>query len=314
MRLFRAKEGGLAKQFEKQAILIAGPTASGKSALALRLASATDGVIVNADAMQVYSDLSILTARPGPDDERRCEHLLFGHVDGAERYSVGKWLEDVEAVLQDVWARDVPAIIVGGTGLYFKALEEGLNRVPEISPERRAGISDELEASGIETLYRRLREHDPEGAALLEPGDVQRVVRALEVVEETGTPLGMWQKRRVKPLLDGVEVKRGHIGVGREVLYQQCNDRFQAMIGNGALAEVTRLRERNLAPQLPVMKAIGVPEFSAYLDGETSLEDAIAAAQMQTRRYAKRQMTWFRGQMNGWPSGTHAEILTQVLK
>ncbi len=304
----------MAKKSDKQAILIAGPTASGKSGLALKLAETTGGVILNADAMQVYADLRILTARPGESDEQRAEHRLYGHVDGAERYSVGKWLDDMAIALKDVWARGVPAIVVGGTGLYFKALDEGLSLVPEVSPELRAEISRQHQDQGIGHLYERLRQRDPEGAAALEPADAQRIIRALEVVEETGTTLGAWQQRRVKSLLDGAHVRRGHLHVEREVLYQRCNVRLEAMVGEGGLEEVSRLRSRNLNAALPVMKAIGVREFSSYLDGELAMEDAIAAAQMQTRRYAKRQMTWFRGQMAGWPSGGGEEILNQFLK
>ncbi|MGI9482999.1 MAG: tRNA (adenosine(37)-N6)-dimethylallyltransferase MiaA [Hyphomicrobiales bacterium] len=299
---------------ENRAVLIAGPTASGKSALALKIAEETGGTIINADAMQVYADLRILSARPDEDDEARAPHRLYGHVDGAARYSVGKWLEDAGNILREVWARDDVAIVAGGTGLYFKALEEGLSPVPEISPSVREEISQSLRNEGISALYKRLRHLDKKGAASFEPSDVQRVVRALEVVEETGTPLGEWQKKHVQPLLQNADVCRGYVAVEREELYARCNSRFEKMLDEGAIDEVKVLLARELAKDLPVMKAIGVREIAALLSGECTREEANKTAQMQTRRYAKRQTTWFRGQMTGWPANSSDVLASMFLK
>ncbi|MGI9372135.1 MAG: tRNA (adenosine(37)-N6)-dimethylallyltransferase MiaA [Hyphomicrobiales bacterium] len=299
---------------DKRVFLIAGPTASGKSALALMLAERTQGVIINADAMQLYADLRVLTARPSTEDEARAPHKLYGHVDGAHRYSVGKWLAEVERELSQAWEMGLPAIVVGGTGLYFKALEEGLSPVPDISNDVRTAVAAELETDGVIALHASLRQADEASARAIEPGDAQRIVRALEVMRETGTPLSEWNKKPVKSLLDGAEVSRGFAAPPRDELYERCNARFLQMIDNGAIGEVEELLERGLASDLPVMKAIGVREFSAYMKDELTLREAIEKAQMQTRRYAKRQMTWFRGQMAHWPSGVNLEMKGHFLQ
>ncbi len=298
----------MTSKFDKRVFLIAGPTASGKSALALMLAEKTRGVIINADAMQVYGDLRVLTARPSAEDEAHAPHRLYGHVDGAERYSVGKWLADVKCELAAAWDQDAPAIVIGGTGLYFKALEEGLSPVPEISDDVRKAVSSDLESHGAPALHAQLCEVDAETAQTVEPGDAQRIVRALEVFRETATPLSHWNREPVKSLLENANVERGFVAPPREELYERCNARFLQMIDEGAIDEVETLLARGLSPDLPVMKAIGVPEFSAYLADEAGLNEAIERAQMQTRRYAKRQMTWFRGQMTHWYSGGNAEM------
>jgi tRNA dimethylallyltransferase len=289
-----------------RAVLIAGPTASGKSAVALRLVeeAARQGRstwIVNADAMQVYDALRVTTARPTAEDETRAPHKLYGHVPASARYSVGAWLADAEAVLKEAERAGALAVVTGGTGLYFRALTEGLAEIPAIPREKRAEWAARLRAEGIAGLHALLAERDPASAESIRPSDPQRTLRALEVLDATGRPLSEWQKMKSAPPLVGADVPRLVLEPERAELHRRIEVRFDRMVAEGALAEVEALLARNLNSDLPVMKAIGVRAFAAHLRDEVTLESAIATAKAETRRYAKRQSTWFRNQMQEWP-------------
>jgi tRNA dimethylallyltransferase len=283
------------------AILIAGPTASGKSALALRLAEKLGGVVVNADSMQVYSDLRIITARPSPEEEARAPHRLYGHVDAAENYSVGRWCRDVAAVLTETAALGRVPILVGGTGLYFKALTGGLAAVPPVPAAIRARVRGRLQSEGVAPLYADLLERDPATAHRLMPNDRSRIARALEVLEATGRSLSDWHRDGMRSLIDPHLVAKVFLTCERKELVARIETRFAAMLAAGALDEVRALAQRQLDPLLPAMKAHGVPWLIRHLHGEISLDEAAAGAVMDTRRYAKRQLTWFRNQMKDWP-------------
>jgi tRNA dimethylallyltransferase len=283
-----------------RAVLIAGPTASGKSALALALAERIGGTIVNADSMQVYGDLRVITARPTPAEEARVPHLMYGHVDAAVNYSVGQYLADVRAALDDVRRSGRIAILTGGTGLYFKALTAGLAAVPPIPPEIRDSVRARLAAHGAPSLHAELQTRDPAAAARLSPNDRTRVARALEVVEATGRPLADWQTQGLPALIDA-QAPRVFIAPERAALYGRIDARFSAMIGAGALDEVRLLAARRLDPLLPAMKAHGVPWLIRHLAGEITQEEAAYHARLDTRHYAKRQFTWFRHQLGDWP-------------
>ena len=280
-------------------ILIAGPTASGKSALALTVAERHRGVIVNADSMQVYRDLRIITARPAPEDEVRVPHRLYGHVDAAENYSVGRWCQDVKAELDAAWAADKLPILVGGTGLYFKALTQGLSSVPPTPPEIRAAVRARCDA-GATALHAELARRDPAMAARLRPGDRMRIARALEVLEATGRSLADWHRDGMPAILDPDRALKIFLAVDRAELQRRIDARFDAMLAAGALDEVRALDSRALDPMLPAMKAHGVPWLRRHLAGEISLEAAAEGGKLDTRRYTKRQVTWFRHQMPGW--------------
>lgn len=279
-------------------LVIAGPTASGKSGLALRLAEELNGVVINADSMQVYADLRVLTARPSAEDEARAPHKLYGYLDGATACTAAAWAADAAKEIERARANGRVPIVVGGTGLYLKALIEGLSDIPETPLEVRQAARRLRLEQGNAALYDSLKEKDPEGAARLKPKDRQRVLRAWEVVEATGTPLHVWQqKSQPKPLIDGL-FHSILFQPEREALYAACNGRFELMLEAGALKEVEALVARNLDAALPVMKALGVPDLAAFLNGDVSREDAVTKAQQRTRNYAKRQTTWFRGQFN----------------
>ncbi|THD62193.1 tRNA (adenosine(37)-N6)-dimethylallyltransferase MiaA [Phenylobacterium sp.] len=280
--------------------LIAGPTASGKSALALRLAEVLGAEIVNADSMQLYADLRILTARPSPKDEAKAPHHLFGTVDAADGWSVGRWLRAAHETLEAIAARGRPAVVVGGTGLYFRALTHGLAEVPPIPAEARRAAAAELEALGAEAFHARLAVADPLAAARIPAADRQRLTRAWEVFAATGRALSDWQADSRLALSAGSWAAVA-LDPPREALYDRCDARLAAMLDAGVLDEVAALAARALDPALPLMKAVGFREFSAHLRGETDLADALAAAQQETRRYVKRQVTWMRGQMADWP-------------
>ncbi|MGA7453956.1 MAG: tRNA (adenosine(37)-N6)-dimethylallyltransferase MiaA [Rhodoplanes sp.] len=283
------------------AILIAGPTASGKSALALAIAEETGGVIINADAMQVYRDLRIITARPTPEKEARAPHSLYGHVDAAVNYSVGRYLRDAATALAEAQRLGRVPIFVGGTGLYFKALTQGLSAVSPIPADIRDAVRAKLAALGPEALHALLAQRDPEGAARLSPRDRVRIARALEVLEATGRPLADWQRDGMRPLLAGERVVRLFLAPDRAALYGRIDQRFERMLAEGALDEVRALAERNLDPLLPAMKAHGVPWLIRHLHGDISLAEAADKAKQDTRHYAKRQFTWFRHQLADWP-------------
>jgi tRNA dimethylallyltransferase len=288
----------------RRAVLIAGPTASGKSALALALAEELGGTVINADSMQVYDGLSILSARPTPEEEARAPHRLYGHVPPAERYTVARWLADATAVIAAVRAEGRVPIVVGGTGLYFKALTEGIAAVPPIPDDVRTRLAAEAEADGIPALHARLATLDAEAAERLSPNDTTRVLRALEVIEATGRPLADWQREEgAPPVIDVAKARTIVLEPDRAELYARIDRRFDQMVAAGALEETRALLARGLAPSLPAMKAIGIREFAAHLAGTLSLEDAIARAKMESRRYAKRQGTWFRNQMGEWGRG-----------
>lgn len=288
-----------------KAVLIAGPTASGKSALALALAEKLGGTVINADSMQVYSHLRIITARPSPEEEARAPHRMYGTVDEAENYSVGRWVEDVGEVLAAIAAEGRIPIVVGGTGLYFKALTSGLAAVPPIPAEVRAQVRARVDTEGVSALYAELIARDPETAHRLMPLDRVRICRALEVILATGRSLSQWhQEGGLAPLLDPERAAKIFLTCERTELVARIDKRFAAMLEAGALDEVRALAARQLDPLLPAMKAHGVPWLIRHLSGEISLDEAAEGGRMDTRRYAKRQVTWFRGQMTDWTAVT----------
>jgi tRNA dimethylallyltransferase len=280
-----------------RAVLIAGPTASGKSALALRLAERAGGTIVNADSMQVYRDFRVLTARPTPEEESRAPHLLYGHVDAAEPYSVGRWLADASRVLSEVEQAGRLPIFVGGTGLYFKALSQGLSSMPPVFDAVRVKIRGEAEGVAATELHARLAARDPATAARLRPSDRQRVIRALEIFEATGRPLVEWQASPGKPLIESGHAISVFLAVDRTELRTRIDARFDKMLAGGALEEVRAFAVRKLDPALPAMKAHGAPWLMKHLAGEVSLDAAANEAKADTHKYAKRQETWFRHQL-----------------
>jgi tRNA dimethylallyltransferase len=279
------------------AVLIAGPTASGKSALALSLAERTGGIIINADSMQVYRDLRIITARPTPDEEARVPHRLYGHVDASVNCSAGMWVGDAAKALEEARAQNRLPIFAGGSGLYFKALTRGLSAVPPIPSEVRDAVRARLERDGPEALHAVLAQRDPVTAERLKPRDRARIARALEVVEATGRSLTDWHRDGLPPLLPPGRVRAVFLAPDREALYARIDARFGTMLAAGALEEVAALTERRLDPLLPAMKAHGVPALMRHLRGEMSLEQAAEIGRADTRHYAKRQFTWFRHQL-----------------
>jgi tRNA dimethylallyltransferase len=286
----------MTKAFPKRALLIAGPTASGKSALALDLARKRNGVIINADALQVYSPLRILSARPTPEEEALVPHRLYGHVAAEQPYSVAAWLAEARREMDQAWAQGLLPIVTGGTGLYFTTLERGLAPVPQIPEDVRSRWR-----SFAGDLHAELMKRDPAMAARLQPADRQRLTRALEVIDATGRSLRDWQREgQDQAPLDGVETERIFMDVPRADLHARADARFDAMIAAGALDEARTLM--HLDPMLPVMKAIGLPELIAHLKGEITLDEAITQAKAATRQYIKRQVTWWRGQMKHWRS------------
>ncbi|WP_136656359.1 tRNA (adenosine(37)-N6)-dimethylallyltransferase MiaA [Nitratireductor sp. XY-223] len=288
-----------------RAVLIAGPTASGKSALAVKMAEAAGGVIVNADSMQVYDTLRILTARPTQPELERVPHHLYGHVPASTSYSAGQWLRDVGQLLDRPDVAGRLQVFVGGTGLYFRALTGGLSDMPAIPEGVRRHWRERLLNEGAEALHARLQLVDPETAATLDPTDSQRIVRALEVFEASGQSILQHQRARGEALIEPGEARRIVLMPDRDVLRQRIRDRFVSMVESGAIDEVRRLIASGLSPDLPVMKAIGVREIGAYLSGEATLDEAIERASIATRQYAKRQMTWFRNQLDdGWERRT----------
>ena len=290
----------------KSVLLIAGPTASGKSALALRLAGERGGVIINADASQVYRELRILSARPSDDEMIDVPHRLYGHVSGLEAYSVAAWLRDAKREIETAWEQGLLPILTGGTGLYFMALEQGLAEVPPIAPDIREkwrGFDGDI--------HGELQRRDPVGAAKLGSNDRQRIARALEVVEGTGKPLSHWQQQAARAaFLHEAQVERMMVEVPREELYARSDTRFDQMIAAGALDEVRPLV--GLDSALPMMRAIGVPELTRHLCGDIGLDEAVKLAKTATRQFIKRQLTWGRGQAKGW-SLASPQVLKSVL-
>jgi tRNA dimethylallyltransferase len=281
-------------QSKKSAVLIAGPTASGKSALALRLARERNGVVINADSMQVYKELRVLTARPSDEDEKQAPHRLYGYISGKDDYSTGQWLRDATVQIKECWDRGTLPIVVGGTGLYFTALEDGLAEVPDIPADIRKYWR---EAEG--DLHVRLAKRDSAMAKRLQPADRQRIIRALEVHDATGKSLLWWQEQgQGNAVLRSITVERLFVDVPRDVLHERAARRFDQMLEQGALEEVRALPV--LDARKPIMKAIGVPELMAHMAGVITLSEAREKAIAATRQYIKRQLTWSRGQMRDW--------------
>ncbi|BAU91550.1 tRNA delta(2)-isopentenylpyrophosphate transferase [Methylorubrum populi] len=278
------------------AILIAGPTASGKSALGLRIARAFGGTVINTDSMQVYADLRVLSARPTPEEEASAPHRLYGSVDGAVNFSVGHFQRQAATILAECEAASLP-IFVGGTGLYFRSLDEGISDLPTVPEAIRAQIRAEAEGQPTESLHASLALRDPESAQRLRSSDRMRVMRALEIFAATGRSIGSFHEARLPGPLAGRPLLKIFLAPERETLRRRIDARFATMMEQGALDEVAALRERRLDPLLPVMRAHGVPGLIAHLDGSLSREEAIQRGQGDTRRYAKRQFTWFRHQM-----------------
>jgi tRNA dimethylallyltransferase len=295
--LIRAKTHYVNPVSEPKIILIAGPTASGKSALALALAEKLGGTIINADSMQVYRDLRIITARPTPEDEARVPHRLYGHVDAAENFSVGRWCTEVADVLAA--QREAGAVIVvGGTGLYFSALTRGLAAVPPIPAQIRNEVRARLASDGAEALHAELMRRDPIAAARLMPGDRARVTRALEVILATGRSIVQWHEANMPARVDAALAAKVFLMPDRDALLRRVGARFDAMMAAGALDEVRALAARRLDPSLPAMKAHGVPWLIRHLNGEIALAEAVEGGKRDTRQYTKRQATWFRNQLS----------------
>lgn len=264
----------------------------------MRIAARVNGVIVNADSAQVYTDLRVVSARPSQEDERALPHRLFGYIDGAEACSAATWARDAKTALADIHAEGRTPVLVGGTGLYQRTLLDGIAPIPEIDSAVRAAVR----ALPVAQAYAALKREDPMAAARLAAADTTRVARALEVVRSTGTPIGEWRQRKSGGIAKAIDLVPCVLLPDRDWLYERCDRRFAAMFDEGAVAEVEALLARGLDPALPVMRAIGVREIAAYLDGELGRDEAIAAAALATRRYAKRQYTWFAHQSPAdWP-------------
>lgn len=295
----------------KRVLLIIGPTASGKSALALALAERIGGEIVNADSMQVYRDFRVLTARPTREEESRAPHHLYGHVDASEMYSTGRWLADALAAIAAIRGRGAAPILVGGTGLYFKALTQGLADIPAADPALRAKLRARAEAEGAPALHAELASRDSTTAARVAPNDAPRILRALEVLETTGESISTLQAI-TKPALAREAWAAVALTPVREALYKAINARFDAMLAQRVLEEVRAFAAHGLDPALPAMKAHGAPALMAHLRGELSLADATEIAKRDTRRYAKRQFTWIARQMPDWPRVAAPDLASRI--
>jgi tRNA dimethylallyltransferase len=298
---------------DKKAVLIAGPTASGKSALALALAEAHDGMIINTDSMQVYRDLRVLTARPTREEEARAPHRLYGTVDAAVNFSAGAWVAEAAKVLAEARRENRLAIFVGGSGLYFKALTRGLSAVPPIPLAIRGDVRARLQRDGVEALHAELARRDPASAERLKPRDRARIARALEVIDATGRSLADWHRDGLPPLLPPRQFSAVFLAPDRDELYARIDSRFEAMLQAGALEEVAALAARRLDPLLPAMKAHGVPALIRHLAGEITLQEATLIGRADTRHYAKRQFTWFRHQLPEFEWMTPAEAARILL-
>jgi tRNA dimethylallyltransferase len=314
--LIRAKTDYVNPVSKPETILIAGPTASGKSALALALGEKLGAEIINADSMQVYRDLRIITARPSVEEEQRVPHRLYGHVDAAENFSVGRWCEEAAVALATTGRAGRAAVVVGGTGLYFNALTRGIAAVPPIPADIRDEMRARLASDGVAALHDELKQRDPAAAARLMPGDRARVTRALEVVLATGRSLLDWHEDNKPPGLDAAGAAKIFLMPERDELLRRIDARFDAMMAAGALEEVRALAARDLNPNLPAMKAHGVPWLIRHLRGEIPFEQAVEQAKRDTRQYTKRQATWFRNRLPGFvwvePEQALAEIEAQL--
>jgi tRNA dimethylallyltransferase len=297
------------------AVLIAGPTASGKSALAMEIAERVGGTVINADSMQVYRELRVLTARPSAADQARVPHLLFGHVPVAERYSAGRYLADATDALRASRAAKRIAVFTGGTGLYFRVLTDGLAPIPAVPQDIRDSCRARLDEIGAEAFFAHFSARDPETAASLRPTDTQRVLRAASVLAATGRSLRFWQQLEGTPVLKDLRVARFVLSPPRDQLYGRIDARFAAMADEGAFEEVRALA--GLDPSLPAARALGVPQLLAHLRGEQTREAAVKAGQAETRHYAKRQLTWFRRFMPDWKwleTGSFSKIVAETLR
>lgn len=276
----------------RRAIIVAGPTASGKTAFSISLARRFNGVIINADSMQVYAGIPILVAAPSAAEKAQAPHRLFGWLDPAIACSVGRWLEAACIAAYETWQEGKTPIFVGGTGMYIRTLMQGISPIPDIAPALR----DEVRALPVAEAYAWLHLHDPAMAAKLEAGDTQRILRAIEVLRQTGESLLHWQNIAPQPPIPDAQFELYSLTLDRALLYARCNTRLETMLEQGALTELQALLDRNLAPDLPAMRAVGVPELARHLRGEWSLDEARDKAQQATRNYAKRQLTWLRNQ------------------
>lgn len=289
-----------ADRTDPEIILLAGPTASGKSALALAFAEATGALVINADALQVYADWRVLTARPTAEEAARAPHRLYGHVDAARPdYSVGRWLDELSGALSEAREQGRPAVVVGGAGLYLGAAVEGLAPIPPIPPEIRAQAERTLRETGPPALLADLEAHDPETAARIDRANPRRIQRAWEVWAATGLGMTAWAARTPAPRI-GAQARRFVIAPDRAALHAAIERRFHAMLAAGALEEVRAVRARGLSPDLPALQALGARPLSAHLAGERALGDAAEAAIIGTRQFAKRQETWFRNRFADW--------------
>jgi len=283
---------------QNKVALIAGPTASGKTALALHLAKSGNFIIINADSAQVYSDLPILSAQPTAEEQRSVPHHLFGYLDGVTPCSAARWAADARGVIAHAHATGKTPILVGGSGLYIRTLLDGIAPIPEVTLELRT----QIRAMPVEQAYAALQHYDAPVAASLAPSDISRITRALEVVQSTGRSISEWRKAKTGGIVDSITLRPVLLLPPRDWLYKRCDTRFEMMMERGAVAEVEALLLRNLPQDAPVMRAIGVPEISAYLNGTLHHDEALARGKIATRQYAKRQFTWFRNQAPiAWP-------------
>jgi len=278
-------------------LIIAGPTASGKSDFALELAKRFEGVVINCDSMQVYHELKVITARPSSVDEGDIPHKLYGIISAADNFSAGIWRTLAATEIEACWESGKLPIVTGGTGLYIKSLMGGLTEIPSVPKRIREEVIERRGKIGVEAFHDELREFDPISAERLNKSDTQRVIRAYEVYMATKHPLSYWHKQEQSTEPFPAHYQTIIFEPPRDVLYEKCEDRLDLMLKNGALDEVRALKDIDLDPRCPAMKALGIPEFLAYLNNKMSLEDALNAAKQSTRRYAKRQTTWFRNQI-----------------
>lgn len=310
--LYAGDEGGAQAGAVLPVLVVGGPTASGKSGLALMLAERLGGTVINADSMQVYQMLRVVTARPGPEEEVRVPHRLYGIVPPSERMSAARWRDLAIEEIRRSHAEGRLPIVVGGTGLYLRTLMQGIVEIPDIPDDIRREALELQQEIGTPALHARLAALDPETAARLNPTDTTRVVRAFEVVRATGQGITEWQRTGRHDVPADLAFHPLVVEPPRERLYAQCDARFLAMLDQGALEEVRALEAMNLDPMLPAMKALGVPELRAHLHGDWDLPTATAKAQQFTRNYAKRQSTWFRNQLAAAPRTDPAELTDRI--
>ena len=290
----------------KPIICIAGPTASGKSAWAIQIAKSFSGEIINTDALQVYSELNIISARPSKSEMISAPHHLFGHVDSNFRYSVGNWISEVESLIIDILARGKSPILTGGTGLYFRSLIEGIAKIPIIPSDIILETNKFQEQNGVEGLRNLAEKLDPKAASRVLGKDPHRLMRIINVYKATNKPISFWQEN-TKPVVPRIFCHCAVLLPERQKLYDAINNRFDLMMKKGLLNEAESIFTKNIDPSLPIMKAIGLREFFPYFSGDISLDEAVHLAKRNSRRFAKRQFTWFRGQLKNWN-----EIKTEV--